>query len=134
MSKRSIVLINGKEMGQDIDKNLHKFISEKQEAKCFLFHRPTEKLMWVEPEYTHADFGRIKKLIKNGVLCCREYNNKELIMNDTSKWYSLVLQDPIRELGPDIAGMKIFNFVVDGLCYFFQNKKLRDAMFKWINK
>jgi hypothetical protein len=129
-----IVLINGKEMGQDIDKNLRQFISEKQEAKCFTFNRRLEKLMWLETEDTHAEFGRVKKHIKDGVFCCREYNNKEHIMNETSKWYSLVIQFPTKEMGPDIAGLKIFDYVVDGVCYFFSNKKNRDAMFKWINK
>jgi len=40
--KNPTVMINGKEMGQDIDKNLRQFISEKQEAICFTFHRHTE--------------------------------------------------------------------------------------------
>jgi len=132
--RKTIVLINGREMGQDIDKNLRQFISEKQEAKCFTFHRHTEKLNWLETEDTHAEFGRFKKQIKNGELCCREYNNKELIMNGTSKWYSLVIQFSTKDMGPDIAGLKIFDYIVDGVCYFFPNKKNRDAMFKWINK
>jgi hypothetical protein len=132
--KTPIVIINGREMGQDIDKNLHQFISEKQDAKCFTFYRHTEKLVWLETEDTHYDFGRFKKQIKDGILCCRKYNNKEHIMNGSSKWYSLVIQHPTQELGPDIAGLKIFNYAVDGVCYFFTNKKNRDAMFKWINK
>ena len=132
--KSTIVLMGGKEQGKDIDENLRQFISEKQDAKCFTFHRKLEKLNWLETEDTHSEFAGFKKLIKEGVLCCREYNNKELIMNDTSKWYSLVIQQPNEVVGVDIAGIKIFNFSVDGVCYFFPNKKNRDAMFKWINK
>jgi hypothetical protein len=90
--------------------------------------------VWLETEDTHAEFAAIKKQIKNGVFCCSEYNNNEHIMNETSKWYSLVIQHPTQELGPDIAGLKIFDYIVDGVCYFFSNKKNRDAMFKWINK
>jgi hypothetical protein len=132
--KSPMVMIGGKIQGEDIDKNLRQFISEKQEAKCFTFHRQLEKLVWLETEDTHTDFGRFKKQIKKGELCCREYNNKEHIMNGTSKWYSLAIQQPNEMVGPDIAGMKIFNYMVDGVCYFFPNKKNRDAMFKWINK
>ena len=135
--KKSPIIIsrNGKKKGEDIDKNLRAFISQKQEAKCFTFHRQLERLNWLETEDTHEEFGRFKKKIKNGELCCNEYNNKELIMNDTSKWYSLVIQGTNGDaIGLDIAGMKIFDFMVDGVGYYFQNKKNRDAIFKWINK
>jgi hypothetical protein len=132
--KSPYLLMGGKIQGEDIDENLRQFISEKQEAKCFTFHRKLEKLNWLETEDTHLEFAGYKKQIKNGELCCREYNNKELIMNETSKWYVLVIQHPTGTLGPDIAGIKIFRFMVDGVCYFFPNKKNRDAMFNWINK
>jgi hypothetical protein len=132
--KSIIVLMEGKEQGKDIDMNLRQFISEKQDAKCFTFNRKMEKLNWLETADTQREFAGFKKLIRKGDICCREYNNKELIMNGTSKWYSLVIQLPNEVVGVDIAGIKIFNFSVDGVCYFFSNKKNRDAMFKWINK
>ena len=54
-------------------------------------------------------------------------------MNGKSNWYALVFKSGNEGgFNKDLAAFKIFNFEVNGKCYFFNDKRNRDKMYKWL--
>jgi hypothetical protein len=129
------VLTNG-DNGDSIDQELKQFLGEKMKAKAFTYNRRMERLTWLDAKDIQSEFKRFKGLIKQGVLKVQECNNKTVTMeNNKQEWYSIVIQHADdSQVGMDLAGVKIFQFFVDGVCYFFTNKKNRDAMYKYLVK
>ena len=127
------VMTNG-DNGESIDRDLKQFMGEKMNAKAFTYNRRYKGLTWLDTKDIHTEFKRFKGQVKQGVLKVQEYNNQALTMkNNDTKWYSLVLQHADdSQVGIDLGGIKIFQFMVDGICYFFQNEKNRDAMYKYL--
>jgi len=128
------LFISDRDDGASIDENLKTFMREKGDGKAFTYHRKIKELSWLNTNTIHSEFKRFKKMIKRGELCVRKENNNEVQMAHCErKWYSLVIQFTDEENDTmDIAGVKIFQYMVDGLCYFFDNEKNRDKMYKWI--
>ena len=127
------VMTNG-DNGESIDRDLRQFMSEKMNAKAFTYNRQYKCLNWLDTKDIHSEFKRFKGQVKQGVLKVEEYNNQALTMkNNDTKWYVLVLQHADDSpVGWDLGGIKIFQFMVDGICYFFQNEKNRDKMYKYL--
>lgn len=127
------VFTNG-DNGDIIDRDLKQFMSEKMEAKAFTYNRQYKALTWLDTKDIHTEFKRFRGMVKQGVIKVEEYNNKALTMkNNDTKWYVLVLQHADdSQVGMDLGGIKIFQFMVDGICYFFQNEKNRDKMYKYL--
>jgi len=127
------VMTNG-DNGESIDRDLKGFMSEKMNAKAFTYNRRYKGLTWLDTKDIHSEFKRFKGQVKQGVLKVEEYNNQALTMkNNDTKWYVLVLQHADdSQVGWDLGGIKIFQFMVDGICYFFQNEKNRDKMYKYL--
>ena len=128
------VMTNG-DNGESIDRDLRQFMSEKMNAKAFTYNRQYKALTWLDTKDIHTEFKRFKGQVKQGVIKVEEYNNKALTMkNNDTKWYVLVLQHADdSQVGMDLGGIKIFQFMVDGICYFFQNEQNRDKMYKYLD-
>ena len=128
----NVICLNG-DNGESIDRGLREFISNKEKAVCFTYNRAYKALAWLDKQHMDMPFKLFKKRIKEGTLCIDEHNNQKLIMNGKSKWYVLVFQsDKEGVFDIDLAALKIFNFMVNGMCYFFNDKKNRDKMYKWL--
>ncbi len=129
------VICDGGDNGDSIDEDLRDFISEKHDAPCFTYHKQEKKLIWVDKKYMTPEFKRFKKMIKKNKIVIHEENNLTLTMNGKSKWYSLVFSPPEgSDFQIDLAGLKIFEIMVEGYGYYFQKKRNRDAMYEWLIK
>lgn len=111
-----------------------KFMGEKQKAKAFCWNQQRRELTWLDTEHVKEQFKAFKKMKKNGIVKCMEYNNVEHEFNGQT-WYSLVVQDVNDEGNPmDIGAFAIFRYMVSGFAYHFVKKENRDAMFAYLNK
>ena len=111
-----------------------KFMGEKQKGKAFCWNFQRKELTWLDTEHVKEQFKSFKKMKKNGIVICMEYNNVEHEFNGQT-WYSLVVQDVNDEGNPmDIGAFAIFRYMVSGFAYHFVKKENRDAMFAYLNK
>ncbi len=115
--------------------NIVKFMGEKQKAKAFCWNHHLKDLTWLDTEHVKEQFKDFKKMKKNGIVKCMEYNNVEHEFNGQT-WYSLVVQDVDDDKNPqlDIGAFAIFRYMVSGFAYHFPKKTNRDAMFAYLNK
>ena len=110
------------------------FMGEKHKGKAFCWNHHTKELIWSDTEHIKPQFKLFKKMKKNGIIKCMEYNNVEHEFNG-QMWYSLVIQDVIDEKNPiDVGAFAIFRYMVSGWAYHFVKKENRDAMFAYLNK
>jgi len=128
----TIMTPNGEPLSHN---DIVEFMGYKQKAKAFCWNRQHQSLTWLDTEDVEEQFKAFKKMKKNGIIKCMEYNNVEHEFNGQT-WYSLVVQDVNDERNPhiDIGAFAIFRYMVSGFAYHFSKKTNRDAMFAYLNK
>jgi hypothetical protein len=108
------------------------FLTEKNKAPVFSWNHGSQQLMWLDKEDVGPQMKTFRCLRKQGKVRVLEENNRTCKLSKKS-WHCIVVTTGA-EGQIDIPSVKLFNLLVSGLVYWFDNKDNRDAYFKYITK
>jgi hypothetical protein len=130
--KKEVTIITPEgEVGSNLVPTFKEFLKQKGKAPCFAWYHAEKQLSWLDPPVLKSEFKRFRQLVREGVYKVLEVN---LTTQTYSKreWYSVVLAKTDGSGHLDIASFKLFNYMVDGLVYWFSNKNNRDAYYRYL--